>query len=99
VAPHAARERFEALRSEILRREIPGEAALREAQDLLIESGAVSYCAYALCEAYKKAKRRIEEAGLESPAALHELVDSHIEPLLVLLRSLGVKEPESLLRS
>lgn len=94
VAPHAARERFE-----VLRRDVRAEAALREAQDLLIESGAVSYCAYSLCEAYKKAKQRIEEADLEDPAALHELVDSHIQPLLVLLRSLGVEEPESLLRS
>lgn len=99
MAPHAARERFETLREVVRSQPTEAESSLREAQDLLIESGAVSYCAYSLFEAYKKAKRRIDEAGLESPAALHELVDSHIEPLLELLRSLGVKEPEALLRS
>jgi geranylgeranyl diphosphate synthase type I len=94
LAPHAARDRFEELRQGLA-----DEAALREAQDLLIQSGAVSYCAYSLFEAHRKAKRCIEAAAVPAPAALHELADSHIEPLLGMLRSLGVQAPESLIRS
>lgn len=94
MAPHSARDRFEQLRQDV-----EAEAALREAQDLLIQSGAVSYCAYSLFEAHKKAKQRIEAAAVERPEVLHQLVDTHIAPLLGLLRSLGVKAPESLLRS
>lgn len=92
LAPHAGRDRFEELRSQV-----QDEDALREAQNLLIESGAVSYCAYCLVESYKKAKRILSELSVADPTPLAELVDSHIAPLLALLRSLGIKEPEGLL--
>lgn len=94
IAPHADRDRFEALRAQVT-----DEATLREAQNVLIQSGAVSYCAYSLCESYKKARRMIEEMTLVDPNPLFELVDSHIAPLIELLRTLGVQEPEGLLRS
>lgn len=94
IAPHAERERFEALRAQVT-----DETTLREAQNLLIQSGSVSYCAYSLCESYKRARRLIENMTLVDPKPLVELVDSHIAPLLELLRSLGVQEPEGLLRS
>lgn len=93
LAPHEGRDRFESLR-----RDVAAEASLREAQDLLIQSGAASYCAYNLCEAYKRGRRLIEAAALPVPQALVELLDSHIAPLLALLRSLGVAAPEDLLR-
>lgn len=94
LAPHPDRERFEQLR------QLAGqEEALRTAQDLLIKSGSVSYCAYALIEAYKRSRKIIDGLAVADTAPLAELVESHIAPLLELLRSLGVQEPESLLRS
>lgn len=94
IALHADRERFEALRAQS-----NDETILREAQNVLIQSGAVSYCAYSLCESYKRARRMIDEMSCIDPTPLFELVDSHIAPLIELLRSLGVQEPEGLLRS
>lgn len=93
LAPHPDRERFEALRLEV-----DDEDRLREAQELLVQSGAASYCAYNLCESYKRGRRQIAAAGLACPEALVELLDFQIEPVLALLRSVGVKAPENLLR-
>lgn len=94
LAPHAGLGRFEELRGQV-----QNEAALGEAQNLLIESGSVSYCAYCLVEAYKRAKGLLSDLEIVNPAPLSELVDSHIAPLLELLRMLGIQEPEGLLSS
>ncbi len=98
LRPHGPARRPRPLRRRCARRSAV-ETSLREAQDLLIASGAVSYCAYSTsARPTRRARRLIDEAALPAPAALCELIDSHIEPLLALLRSLGVKAPEALLR-
>ena len=94
LAPHPQRERFEALRQRV-----SDEKALREAQDLMIECGGVSYCAYSLLEIYKKGRKMVDELDVVDRAPLIELVDCQVQAVLELLRKLGVAAPEELLRS
>ncbi len=94
LAAHPERERFE-----VVRLEAGQEAGLKEAQDLLVRSGAVSYGAYSILESYKRAQKVLRDLPLVDAAPLTELIESHISPLLELLRTLGIETPEALLDS
>ncbi|MCG8459917.1 MAG: polyprenyl synthetase family protein [Holophagales bacterium] len=94
IAEHRERERFQ----ELVERTHEAEA-LREAQEILVRSGAVSYCAYRIIEAFRGATETIRGLDLPNPRALDSLVERHVRPLESLLRSVGVESPEELFGS
>lgn len=91
VADHPGRERFEALRS---RAEEP--EALDELQEILIASGAVSYCAYRLLDAHRRALERLDSLDLPHAAPLVGVVDDYYAPLRDLFDTAGVDADEIL---
>lgn len=92
LAEHAEKERFEALRERVF----DDSDALLEAQDILVRSGAVSYCAYRLLEAYRAGRRHVAGLGLERPEALDDLLAIHVRPLRALFERIGVESPDEL---
>lgn len=92
VADHPGRARF----AELAMRVFDDSDALEEAQRLLVTSGAVSYCAYRLLEAYKAGMGRIAELGLPNPAPLEELFHSLLQPLRGLLERVGIEGADRL---
>jgi len=92
VAPHADRERFLALHERV----VADEAALVEAQAILFRSGAVSYCAWHLVDAYRKGTAELRGLALPHPEPLVEAFRGHVHPVVELLRGVGVDAPERL---
>jgi geranylgeranyl pyrophosphate synthase len=71
-------------------------AALAEAQKILIASGAVSYCAFKMCEFSKEAQDRFANLPLASPEPIARLLEAQMAPLFRMLSSVGVEEPAAL---
>jgi geranylgeranyl pyrophosphate synthase len=71
-------------------------AALREAQQILFRSGAVSYCAYQLLERQRAARARLAEICLAHPEPVAELVAQQALPLRKLLEMGGVDAERAL---
>lgn len=88
TADHPQRERFLELLSRI---EEP--QSLREAQQILVRSGAVSYCAYQLFERHRVARRRLQSLSLADPAPVAGLLAQQARPLAQLLQASGVEVP------
>ena len=91
TANHPDRERFLALRSQV-----DDPQALREAQQILVRCGAVSYGMYHICQRYTASIKILEGAQLADPAALREVVVKYITPLVEILKGLGVAIPPEL---
>ena len=73
-------------------------AALSEAQQILVTSGAVSYAAYQLVSRYRKAKNLLAGITLTDPSNLHHILDEFADSLLSLLGQSKVEiSAESLL--
>ncbi|MEM9553725.1 MAG: polyprenyl synthetase family protein [Acidobacteriota bacterium] len=89
VAEHPARERFEALRDRA-----EESAALVELQEILIECGSVSYCAYRLLEAHRRALERLDRLQMARPEVLAGVVDAYFSPLRRLFETVGVDAAE-----
>lgn len=62
-------------------------------QKILVNSGAVSYCAYQLAVRQRKCLESIRAAGFPNPNPLLELVNKQEEPLRAILESVGIDFP------
>jgi geranylgeranyl pyrophosphate synthase len=71
-------------------------AALHSAQQILIRSGAVGYCAYHIVQRYKRARQILAETPLADPEPLSEMLAHQIQPVLTLLRHVGAPIPPEL---
>ena len=81
VVDHPARSRFEGLR--LL---APEQAsALEEAQEILVQCGAVSYCVHELVQRYDKARGMISALGLNRRDALEKIFEDVTQPVFRLL--------------
>ena len=85
---HPERERFEALCRALA---TPGDdqAALAEAQAILVRSGAVSYCVYQIQERSQAARAYLDALVLERPAGLYRLLDEQVRPVHELLAAMA----------
>ncbi|MFZ5880995.1 MAG: polyprenyl synthetase family protein [Chloroflexota bacterium] len=82
LVSHPQQARFLELTSHI------GEAgALEEAQDILFQCGAVSYCVEQLLQKHQAAQALLDGLSLAQPAALAELVEAVIAPVRGLLET------------
>jgi geranylgeranyl pyrophosphate synthase len=93
TAEHPERARF----LELLSR-IDEDGSLEEAQEILVRSGAVSFCAYHMIELNRAAKRLLVEMSLPDLLPLQTLVEHYIKPLTSLLRRIGVDSLEDLIK-
>lgn len=91
TADHSERPEFLELLSSI-----DEEASLEAAQDILIRSGAVSFCTYHMIDLNRQARKLIKEGSWVDPEPLYSLVDQYIAPLKSLLETIGVDCPEEL---
>lgn len=64
--------------------------ALEEAQEILIQCGAISYCAEQLIRKHQQAKELVSGISLANPASLVSLLDEVIAPVRELLKAGGV---------
>lgn len=84
LVPHPQQQRFVELRSQV---EDP--AALREAQQILVRSGAISYCVNELIARQRKLEALIAELPLANPTPLHQILAHAIAPIEHLFASVG----------
>ncbi len=91
TAKHPRRDEFSALLPQVERIE-----SLQAAQQILLESGAVSYCAYHVVKRYQAARRIVENLPLVDPEPLRSLVAHQIGPVLGLLKQVGASIPAEL---
>jgi geranylgeranyl pyrophosphate synthase len=88
---HPQRERFTSLLTHVDEPQI-----LEEAQQILIGSGAVSYCVYQLIQRHRAARRLLNGLVLADPAPLSDLLVKQMEPLVRWLRTLDLAIPPEL---
>jgi len=88
TAEYPEQERFVELR---LRAHDP--VALNEAQQILIRSGAVSYCVYQVIQRHQQIRTRLEELSLADSQPISDLLANQLEPVRGLLTRLGVQIP------
>jgi geranylgeranyl pyrophosphate synthase len=81
VVDHPSRSRFGELRPHVCEQ----VSALEEAQQILIECGAVSYCIHALLEKYDRARGLISALKLERRDVMKKIFEDVIQPALRLL--------------
>lgn len=77
--------------------QVADAGCLERAQRILLQCGAVSYCAFRLLELADQARARLAEIPLADPSPLTGLLDEHLRPLANLLRVAGVDSPETVL--
>lgn len=92
TADHPQRARLESLLPQI-----DDPAVLQQAHQILIQSGAVSYCGYQLLLRHREARALLTRLSLPNPAPLTKVLADHTQPLLYLLQSNGAKVPPELL--
>lgn len=68
---------------------------LEEAQNILLKSGAVSYCAYLMVDKFRNARSLIRSTALADPDPLNQILDDYAKVLLELLQTSGVRLSES----
>lgn len=91
TADHAERQAFLNLVPEVA-----NDEALERAQDILVRSGAFSYCAYRLVQAYRQARQQIDDLSLPRSEVMIDLFDHYIRPLRRLLQAVGVEVSDAL---
>lgn len=91
TAEHPERERF----LELSTRSADPDA-LAEAQQILLRSGAVSYCVFKMVEIAEEARKVLAGIALRDPGPVERVFAAHLRPLHKMLESVGVEEPESL---
>jgi len=89
TAHHPARERFRELATRV---EDP--EALSAAHQILLKSGAVSYCTFKMIELSQQAQEILDSTPLADPAPVARILRLHLKPLHRLLENVGVEEPE-----
>jgi len=70
--------------------------SLQKAQEILVECGALSYCAFKLLEVSKSARQLTQTIPLPNPMPLQALLDKEIEPIRQIFLSLNLPIPEGL---
>jgi geranylgeranyl pyrophosphate synthase len=88
---HSQRERFAALLARV-----DDLRVLEEAQQILIGSGAVSYCVYQLIHRYRAACDLLDRLPLADPALLAGLLAQQMRPLARWLCTIGLAIPPEL---
>ncbi len=71
--------------------------ALAAAQEILVRSGALSYCVFKLLEILGEARALLEGIPLPSPERVLRLLDAQMQPLHRLFRAAGAADAEALL--
>jgi geranylgeranyl pyrophosphate synthase len=72
------------------------ERRLRQAQRILIDCGAVSYCAYHLIARHREARRMLAGLPVPKPQPIARLVAQQTQPLIQILQSRGIDVPADL---
>jgi geranylgeranyl pyrophosphate synthase len=88
TASHPARDRFLRLAA---RPEDPD--ALAEAHQILLKSGAVSYCAFKMIEFSQEAQETLDSAPLHDAEPVSQILRLHLRPLYRVLETAGIEEP------
>lgn len=91
LAAHFDKNRFEELLLQI-----DDLAALEEAQQILLQSGAVSYCIYHLLQTAKEARSVLNECALEQPLLLQQFLAERVEHLFELMETSNMPLPAEL---
>jgi geranylgeranyl pyrophosphate synthase len=91
LAEHPERARFERLMPQV--HEL---AALEEAQQILLQSGAVSYCIYHLLLQAREARALLEDCALAQPGLLQQFLAERISHLFDLLSASNMPLPAEL---
>ena len=91
TASHPARARF----IDLLPRASEAQA-LRQAQQILIDSGAVSYCVYQLIRRQQEAKTLLDSLSPPNPDPLADLLARQTSPVVSLMETVGVEAPAEL---
>jgi len=86
TADHPLKERF----LELLPVVTQDRGALEEAQDILVKSGAVSFCVYHIVESYRAAHRHLSSIGLPSSRPLEDLLRYYLKPIEKLFERVGL---------
>lgn len=89
TAQHPARKRFRDLVAHA-----GDPAALAEAHQILLKSGAVSYCTFKMIELSRQAQEILDHTPLSDPEPLRNVLRLNLRPLHRLLENVGVEEPE-----
>jgi len=92
TAQYPDRTRFEACLAQAADPE-----RLREAQQILVKCGAVSYCAYQAAQRYRVAQQLLASLPLADPGPLAEGLGRQRQPLAALFQAAGVELPAQLL--
>ncbi len=77
--------------------EIDNRSKLKAAQQILIRSGAASYCLYLLVERYRDARSLLLDMDLRDASPLMRILDDYAESLISLLEVSGVQVSKSVL--
>jgi geranylgeranyl diphosphate synthase type I len=91
TASYPDRARFEACLAQI-----DNPANLREAQQILVKSGAVSYCAFQATQRNRAAQHLLASLPLATPGPLLEALGRQSRPVVALFRAAGAQVPAGL---
>jgi hypothetical protein len=91
LAEHSDKDRFEELLLQIA-----DLAALEEAQQILLESGAVSYCIYHLLQTAREARTVLNDCDVENPLLLQQFLAERISHLFELMETSNMPLPAEL---
>ncbi len=91
LAEHSGKERFEALLPHI-----EDLAALEEAQQILLESGAVSYCIYHLLQTARDARAVLNDCAVQNPLLLQQFLAERVAHLFDLMEASKMPLPTEL---
>jgi geranylgeranyl pyrophosphate synthase len=91
LAEHPEQDRFEALLPQI-----NNPAILEEAQQILLRSGAASYCVYHLIQIAQKARAILDTCDLAQPELLQQFLAERVAHLFELLEENNMPLPEEL---
>lgn len=95
IVEHPEQARFKTLRQSISASETPADPkALAEAQDILVRSGAISYCIDQLLRRHQLACQNLVAIPLVQRHELSELLSEQVKPVWSLLRRQGISEPD-----
>lgn len=89
-AEHGDRQRFQALLERAAEEGALDAEPLREAQTILLRSGALNYCVYRLFDSHRRARKMIDGQPLANPEPMQELLEGYVEPVRRMLTSLGL---------
>jgi geranylgeranyl pyrophosphate synthase len=89
TANHPVRGRFRELVARV-----GDPEALFEAHQILLKSGAVSYCTFKMIELSQQAQEILDNTPLADPEPVARILRLNLKPLHRLLETVGVEEPE-----